>query len=163
MKWIDINNKPTKHNYTFALFFINHNIVSKKVDTDYCRQDLLSNIVDGFFNRKDDYFYLFICPPDGISIEIINSAVTHYSTEYCLPKVKKYRSLSVNKKLKVLKRDRYTCKNCGESPAINPNIELEIDHINPFSLGGTDNIENLQVLCKSCNRIKSGKNNILNK
>lgn len=34
---------------------------------------------------------------------------------------------------------------------------LEIDHFYPKSLGGTDNIENRQLLCSSCNRIKGSK------
>lgn len=34
---------------------------------------------------------------------------------------------------------------------------LEIDHIVPRSKGGTDHIENLQLLCGSCNRIKGNR------
>ena len=33
---------------------------------------------------------------------------------------------------------------------------LELDHVIPKSRGGTDHIENLQLLCPSCNRIKGG-------
>ena len=34
---------------------------------------------------------------------------------------------------------------------------LEIDHIQPQSKGGTDHIDNLQLLCGSCNRIKGNR------
>lgn len=34
---------------------------------------------------------------------------------------------------------------------------LEVDHFYPKSLGGTDNIENRQLLCGRCNKIKSNK------
>lgn len=35
--------------------------------------------------------------------------------------------------------------------------KFEIDHIHPIKLGGTNDIENLQLLCVSCNRRKSCK------
>lgn len=49
---------------------------------------------------------------------------------------------------KVARRDGLKCKLCGCS-----NINrLTIDHIIPVSLGGDDNIENLQILCLLCHK-----------
>jgi hypothetical protein len=49
---------------------------------------------------------------------------------------------------KILKKDNYTCVKCGQSPAKNNDVELEIDHKMPVAKGGTNDIENLQTLCK---------------
>lgn len=46
------------------------------------------------------------------------------------------------------------CEGCGEHFQIQ---HLEIDHIVPRSKGGTDHIENLQLLCGACNRIKGNR------
>lgn len=63
----------------------------------------------------------------------------------------------ISKKIRfeVFKRDGFQCAYCGKSP---PEIILEIDHIDPISKGGTDDINNLITSCFDCNR---GKRNIL--
>ena len=46
------------------------------------------------------------------------------------------------------------CAGCGEHFQMR---HLEIDHIQPRSRGGTDHMDNLQLLCGSCNRIKGDR------
>lgn len=48
-------------------------------------------------------------------------------------------------------RDGYTCRGCGTSSG------LQVDHIQPVSRGGANNLSNLQLLCGTCNRRKSAK------
>ncbi|OIO51485.1 MAG: hypothetical protein AUJ45_00520 [Parcubacteria group bacterium CG1_02_50_68] len=66
-------------------------------------------------------------------------------------------TIPLNVRWKVLKKDNYTCVKCGQSPAKSNDIELEIDHILPVAKGGTNDIENLQTLCRKCNQGKKDK------
>lgn len=47
-------------------------------------------------------------------------------------------------------RDAYTCQQCGII-----SLELECDHILNKAQGGTDDLDNLQSLCKSCHAKKT--------
>jgi hypothetical protein len=51
----------------------------------------------------------------------------------------------------VMERDGYACVDCGAQH------DLALDHIHPYSLGGPDTVENLRVLCRSCNSRKGAK------
>jgi len=61
--------------------------------------------------------------------------------------------MSLSKKLRfeVFKRDGFKCAYCGKSP---PTVTLEVDHIEPVSKGGMDDINNLITACFDCNRGK---------
>ena len=68
--------------------------------------------------------------------------------------------MAISKKLRfeVFKRDGFKCAYCGKTP---PEVVLEVDHIDPKSKGGSNDINNLITACFACNR---GKRNIsLNK
>lgn len=45
----------------------------------------------------------------------------------------------------------YTCVRCGRKLR---KSDVDIDHIVPQSCGGSDNVENLQCMCRNCNRSK---------
>ena len=63
----------------------------------------------------------------------------------------KRKPISKKVRFKVFKRDKFKCVYCGASA---PNVVLQIDHIEPVSKGGDNNILNLVTSCFECN---SGK------
>lgn len=58
------------------------------------------------------------------------------------------RIISQSLRTAVFERDMYRCKHCGT------HLDLCIDHIIPEVNGGTDDMDNLQTLCWSCNSKK---------
>ncbi len=58
-------------------------------------------------------------------------------------------------RVSVLHRNKYKCVFCGRSAK---QVQLEVDHIIPFSKGGSNNLNNLQTLCIDCNRGKGARN-----
>ena len=75
----------------------------------------------------------------------------------------------------IVKRDNCTCQICGIIGKIKrltaegnriyhgvyneENVRFEIDHIVPRSLGGSDEITNLRLLCRFCNRSRGNNVN----
>lgn len=69
------------------------------------------------------------------------------------------RDPSLRLRFLVMRRDRFTCRQCGKSPATNAGLELHVDHIVPWSRGGRTETENLQTLCSHCNLGKGDLDN----
>lgn len=66
----------------------------------------------------------------------------------------KRKSIPPKIRFEVFHRDGFTCQYCGSSV---PDVVLELDHIQPFSKGGSNDIDNLLTACTSCNRGKAAK------
>lgn len=89
------------------------------------------------------------------SNESLNSKDLRKNENVGLSRSNTSRDPSLRLRYQVLKRDLFSCKICGASPAKNPAVLLHVDHIQPWSKGGETVIENLQVLCEKCNLGKS--------
>ncbi|MGM9508795.1 HNH endonuclease [Larkinella sp. GY13] len=76
--------------------------------------------------------------------------------EIQLPELDSYRFVRAGLWYQVLARDNWTCCSCRRS-AKEHGIVLHVDHIKPRSLGGHDEINNLQTMCMKCNIGKSNK------
>ena len=81
--------------------------------------------------------------------------VTKSNTVSSQAKRKTGRDPSLRLRFQVMKRDNFTCKQCGASPSKDSNVILHIDHILAWSKGGDTEYENLQTLCSKCNLGKS--------
>jgi phage FluMu protein Com len=69
-----------------------------------------------------------------------------------------YRRRSFYNYNKVYKRDKYICQYCGYSPLYCKEFrQLYIDHVLPWSVRGSNSLDNLRVACATCNLIAGDK------
>jgi hypothetical protein len=61
------------------------------------------------------------------------------------------RYISFHTKMRVVRRDNYTCQECGKHLK---DDEVEFDHIIPVSKGGSSEEHNIRLTCYNCNRDK---------
>lgn len=65
------------------------------------------------------------------------------------------RNINYRLRFLVMRRDNFKCRITGRSPATDPSVILEVDHIVPWDSGGETVIDNLQTLAKEINIGKS--------
>ena len=64
------------------------------------------------------------------------------------------KAISKSTRFEVFKRDKFTCQYCGKAA---PEVVLHVDHIDPVSKGGSNDIMNLITACIDCNLGKSAR------
>lgn len=137
-----------------------------------CSNDCKKKIVEVYKQRsKEKRKVELCCPQCGVSF-IRHSNRRIYCSGECAKKHynkergKRRRATGWYKthgvQYRVLVRDGWECKACGiDTPhglrGSNDNNAPEVDHIYPWSRGGSSKEENLQCLCRKCNLIKSDR------
>lgn len=102
------------------------------------------------------------------SLEKLNRKYSQYSKIYDFDPSGSKEESSISwdlAKTVALMRDGYSCRICGNSPVVSENeggynklkLEVEVHHIIPRMVGGSDSTKNLITLCKGCH-VKTFKN-----
>ena len=111
------------------------------------------------YNKYKDEIFDTQAIEDEITELILDDDVTKKSGiyPYVLTRNEKYlsiRSFTDAMKQKVYEKQKGICAQCGKYFKLS---EMEADHITPWHEGGKTNEKNCQMLCRECNRRKSGK------
>lgn len=113
--------------------FLYDNFHTKTFDTNKLEEEIVGLMMDeDVTNKKGIYSYVLTRDERYLNI----------------------RAFSENQKREAYERQNGICANCGVHFEID---EMEADHITPWHLGGKTTSENCQMLCRGCNRRKSGK------
>lgn len=86
-----------------------------------------------------------------IAERLVRRAPRHWLPEAIRPRVRYRAKIAAEIRRRVFARDGWRCLHCG---AVD---DLTLDHIVPWSLGGTDDETNLQTLCRRCNSRKGAR------
>jgi len=171
-EWWNLEYLPSDHDYFDLKTFLNHL-------SAYCEEHNNPPVVEFSMNIRPIKLQKtpFIQTHEdcrGLKhlediIEWLARINTMYTTNYKCPGFvydvtficKSFKSKSKRKRTgvprglrkEVFKRDGYKCVQCGASKE--DGATLHVDHIIPVAKGGTDELDNLQTLCKDCNLNKS--------
>ena len=114
------------------------------------------------YNRNDRYWRVLYYPYDLFKSQLdacVNRILNarrhgadpkHHKPIVTMPERIPEREPSNEIKEQVKRRDNYTCQCCGECER----RRLQVDHVQPFYEGGSNLLDNLQTLCKTCNKLK---------
>jgi hypothetical protein len=103
---------------------------------------------DGF--ASGDYFYGIA---GALAVLLFGLAIVGAIPGATAPAAtKRSRSIPQDVKIAVAVRDQGLCQHCGTSAG-----PMEYDHVIPYSLGGDNSVENIQLLCRRCNASKSNR------
>ena len=110
------------------------------------------NLINQLLKAGMTYDQAWLFVESGLAQDYIDQLTLYDNTA----KFAKYpRGISKKTRFDVFKRDGFRCRVCGKGAK--DGVTLEIDHINPISKGGTNDTDNLWVLCFDCNRGKGDK------
>ena len=124
------------------------------------RKKLMKGVDWGFlYNRFKDEVYNVDTIEKELHNLILDDDVTNNKGVYPYLLTRDLKHLSIraftnSMKLSVYEKQKGVCPSCGGKFLI---TEMEADHITPWHEGGKTIEDNCQMLCKQCNRTKSGK------
>lgn len=75
----------------------------------------------------------------------------HTTDLWVIDKAETRRKIADQIRHAIYERDEYACVDCGATD------DLTLDHIFPWSLGGSDDYDNLRTLCRPCNSRKGAR------
>ncbi|MEM4260849.1 MAG: HNH endonuclease [Candidatus Woesearchaeota archaeon] len=119
------------------------------VDTNEERLDEVTKQIQFMFKKEVESIKFLFIDEEEIKIQLKS---VYEQINNGIPE--KAFSLDSRLRHEVFKRDNYKCKECGISKE---EAVLHCDHIIPVIQGGSDELDNLQILCDKCNFAKSNK------
>lgn len=152
MKWKNLDKHPIEDEGLYIFLYqdklnilINMTIITNK-SIKHIRKELH---IDKLYEEDPrtkmfEWHPVFIETPDEKEIFYLKIPICEIHHKYI--EFEKDIYINADKRLTIFRRDNYKCVICDNSPAMDNNIELTIDHIYPLSLGGSSHINNLQTL-----------------
>ena len=81
---------------------------------------------------------------------VAHSGPLGFKSVEAIPATELQRAPTPKQRMRVLRRDNFRCRICGESPAENPHVVLHVHHVRMWSRGGLTEDYNLITICHTC-------------
>jgi 5-methylcytosine-specific restriction enzyme A len=130
--------------------------------------------IEGFKYKKNNIIYMFVCDNNALhnitykEVKVLcEKNDLPFKNQTFMQVVKQLRSKyfdEITGRIKFTKEDKEMVlekseKKCAGCECCLESKRYEIDHIKPLASGGTNQIDNLQALCKACHRDKTANEN----